>query len=78
VTRKLLFCSTALSLLAGQACAGEESWAKRTPPPVKYASPPPEQQQHDWSGFHMGVNAGSGFDTNGRNSAVPGNFNFSR
>jgi hypothetical protein len=35
-----------------------------------------EQKQHDWSGFHMGVNVGAGFDANKRNSAVPGSFVF--
>jgi hypothetical protein len=58
-------------LLIAPAFAEEQPWSKRTPPPVKYA-PPPEPKEHDWSGFHMGVNAGSGFGTSGRDSAVPG------
>jgi hypothetical protein len=70
--RALLF-SSSLLLAAIPASAEEQSWSKRTPPPVKYAQPTPEQKEHDWSGFHMGVNAGSGFDTDNRNSAAPGN-----
>jgi hypothetical protein len=77
VTRNLLFCWLALPLLFAPARAEEQSWAKRTPPPVKYASPS-EQKQQDWSGFHMGVNAGAGFNTGNRNSAVPGGSNFPR
>jgi hypothetical protein len=76
LTRNLLFCSLVLPLLIIPASAEEQSWARRTPPPVKYASPP-EQRQHDWSGFHMGVNAGAGFNTNNHNSAMPGS-NFPR
>jgi hypothetical protein len=73
--RTLVLCASLL-LLIGPASAEEQSWVKRTPPPVKFA-PPPEQKQQDWSGFHMGVNAGSGFGNN-RDSAVPGNPNFPR
>jgi hypothetical protein len=64
-------------LLTAPAFAEEQSWAKRAPPSVKYA-PPPEQKEHDWSGFHMGVNAGSGVGPNDRTSAVPGGSNFRR
>jgi hypothetical protein len=71
VTRNVLLCSLALPLLIIPASAEEQSWAKRAPPPVKYATPP-EQKQHDWSGFHMGVNAGAGFRTDNRNSTVLG------
>jgi hypothetical protein len=68
----------AAMLLIAPAFAEEQSWSKRTPPPVKYAPPPPEQKEHDWSGFHMGVNAGSGFGTNNRDSASPGSSNIPR
>jgi hypothetical protein len=78
VTRNLLLCSLALPLLIIPASAEEQSWVKRTPPPVRYASPPPEQKEHDWSGFHMGVNAGAEFNTNNRNSVMPGGLNFPR
>jgi hypothetical protein len=80
----LLESTTALSLLAAlllatvPASAEEQSWAKRTPPPVKYAPPSPEQKEHDWSGFHMGVNAGSGFGANNRDSRIPGNSSMPR
>jgi hypothetical protein len=72
VTRSVLLCSLALPLLIIPASAEEQSWAKRAPPPVKYATPPPEQKQHDWSGFHMGVNAGAGFRTDNRNPNLLG------
>jgi hypothetical protein len=77
-TRALTLFSAALLLAVTPASAEEQSWAKRTPPPVKYAPPPPEQKEHDWSGFHMGVNAGSGFGTNNRDSAFPGSSNIPR
>jgi len=77
LARNLQFCSLALPLLFTPAGAEEQSSAKRTPPPVKYASPP-EQKQHDWSGFHMGVSAGTGFGTNNRNSGLPGSSNSPR
>jgi hypothetical protein len=70
--RTSILCAAMLLVIA-PAFAEEQSWSKRTPPPVKYA-PPPEPKEHDWSGFHMGVNAGSGFSTSGRESAVPGSF----
>jgi opacity protein-like surface antigen len=72
VRKAVLVSISALALSAFAAAAAEEqSWSKRTPPPVKYA-PPGEQKEHDWSGFHMGVNAGPGFSASGRESAVPG------
>jgi hypothetical protein len=72
VRKAVLISISALALSAFEAAAAEEqSWSKRTPPPVKYA-PPSEQKDHDWSGFHIGVNAGPGFSTSGRESAVPG------
>jgi hypothetical protein len=73
-----LQCLACLVLLLAPAVAEEQSWSKRTPPPAKYAAPPIEQKQHDWSGFHMGVNAGTGLGTNERNSAVPGGSAFPR
>jgi opacity protein-like surface antigen len=73
VRKALLISISAIALSAFAAAAAEEqSWSKRTPPPVKYAPPPGEQKEHDWSGFHVGVNAGPGFSTSGRESAVPG------
>lgn len=56
------------------ASAEEQSWSKRTPPPVKFAPPPDGERAPDWSGFHMGVNAGAGFGTKRRDSAVPDTF----
>ncbi|MEA2759170.1 MAG: hypothetical protein QOH65_1783 [Methylobacteriaceae bacterium] len=70
--RRIAFIIMVASGALGAAAAEEQSWSKRTPPPVKYAPPPGEQKEHDWSGFHMGVNAGPGFSTSGRESAVPG------
>jgi hypothetical protein len=58
----------------GAAAAEEPSWSKRTPPPVKFAPPPAVDKPHDWSGFHLGVNAGPGLATNNRASGVPGGF----
>jgi opacity protein-like surface antigen len=73
VRKALLVSISALALSAFAAAAAEEqSWSKRTPPPVKYAPPPGEQKEHDWSGFHVGVSAGPGFSRSGRESAVPG------
>jgi opacity protein-like surface antigen len=73
VRKAVLVSISALALSAFAAAAAEEqSWSKRTPPPVKYAPPPGEQKEHEWSGFHMGVNAGPGFSTSGRASAAPG------
>jgi hypothetical protein len=71
--RALSLLLAALLLAIVPASAEEQSWAKRTPPPVKYAPQSPEQKEHDWSGFHMGVNAGSGFGANNRDSPIPGN-----
>jgi uncharacterized iron-regulated membrane protein len=73
-----LQCLAGLAFLIAPALAEEQSWSKRTPPPVKYAAPPAEQKQHDWSGFHMGVNAGAGISANERNSAVPSSSTLSR
>jgi opacity protein-like surface antigen len=71
--KAVLISISAIALSAFAAAAAEEqSWSKRTLPPVKYAPPPGEQKEHDWSGFHVGVNAGPGFSTSGRASAVPG------
>lgn len=73
-----------LIILAGTApgalcsvAAEEQSWSKRTPPPVRFAPPSPEQKTQDWSGFHMGVNAGSSFRTD-RDSALPPTLNLPR
>jgi hypothetical protein len=74
--RTSILCAAMLLVIA-PAFAEEQSWSRRTPPPVKYA-PPPEPKEHDWSGFHMGVNAGSGFGANDQRSAVPSGSNFPR
>ena len=57
------------------AAAEEQSWSQRAKPPVKFAPPPAEQKAKDWSGFHMGVNAGAGFKTENRDSALPPGLN---
>jgi hypothetical protein len=73
VRKAVLISISALAVGAfATAAAEEQSWSKRTPPPVKYAPVPGEQNEHDWSGFHVGVNAGPGFGASGRQSAVPG------
>ena len=54
--------------------AQEQSWSKRTPPPVKFAPPTDEAKPQDWSGFHAGVSGGAGFGTKGRDPAVPDTF----
>src|SRR4051794_17450787 len=41
--------------------AEEQSWSKRTPPPVKFASQSPEQKPQDWSGVYVGVQGGAAF-----------------
>jgi hypothetical protein len=74
--RTSILCAVMLLLMA-PAFAEGQSWAKRAPPPVKYA-PPPEPKEHDWSGFHMGVNAGPGVGPNSRSSAVPDGSKFPR
>ena len=60
----------ALSPLASLA-AEEQSWSKRTPPPVKFAPPSTEQKQKDWSGVYVGVNGGTALSTGTRSSAAP-------
>jgi hypothetical protein len=76
--RALSLLFAALLLATVPASAEEQSWGKRTPPPVKYAPQSPEQKEHDWSGFHMGLNAGSGFGANNRDSPIPDNSSMPR
>jgi hypothetical protein len=73
--RRIAFVVTMAGVALGalaSARAEEQSWSKRTPPPVKFAPAEDEAKPQDWSGFHVGVNAGAGFGTKGRDSAVPG------
>jgi hypothetical protein len=76
IVRRTLLISMNAILLAtfGAAAAEEQSWSKRTPPPAKFAPLPANDKPHDWSGFHVGVNAGPGFATNRPASGVPGGF----
>ena len=72
----IMIAGVAPGALAPAADAEEQSWSKRTPPPVKFVPPPSEDKPHDWSGVHVGVNAGRGFGTNSSASQVPGGFAF--
>ena len=54
----------------GAAAAEEQSWSKRTPPPVKFA--PAERKPHNWSGVYVGMTGGASFTRSGRDSAAPG------
>ena len=56
----------------GAAAAEEQSWLKRTPPPVKFAPVPAEHKPQDWSGVYVGVTGGGSFSRSGRDSAPPG------
>jgi hypothetical protein len=67
--------ATFCALSALPAAAEEQSWSTRAKPPVKFAPSPTEQKTQDWSGFHMGVNAGGGFKTQNRDSALPPGMN---
>jgi hypothetical protein len=69
--RVILLFALALGGLA-PAAAEEQSWSKRTPPPVKFAPSSAEQKPHDWSGVYVGVNGGAASSRGGRESAAPG------
>jgi hypothetical protein len=73
----VILAGIALGALA-PAAAEEQSWSKRTPPPVKFAPPTDEAKPQDWSGFHAGVNGGASFTTKSRESAVPDSFSLSK
>jgi hypothetical protein len=61
----------ALGALA-PAAAEEQSWSKRTPPPLKFAAPSPEHKPQDWSGVYVGVLGGAAFSRGHRESVAPG------
>ncbi len=74
---RILVSSLALAGLPATGLA-EQSWSERATPPAKFAPPATEEKAQDWSGFHMGVNAGAGFKTENRGSALPTSLNVPR
>ncbi len=74
---RILVSSLALTGLPATGIA-EQSWSERATPPAKFARPSTEEKAQDWSGFHMGVNAGAGLKTENRDSVVPPSLNVPR